>query len=156
MEVEVVDEQVALVGGGGDDAITLGPEVADGIQSGPGTTVVVDGKPVGSSLGDFGVVAESVLVLDGVNVLDAEAIAGTEDGTAIVGMKKVLEHEGDVGGALADKAVEKVVFVVRHELAEVFHLFFQGVHHVSGWVTKKGCSPDTLFPYNHFFLELSV
>ena len=41
MEVEVVDEQVALVGGGGNDAIPLGPEVADGIQSGLGTTVVV-------------------------------------------------------------------------------------------------------------------
>jgi hypothetical protein len=57
-----------------------------------------------------------VPVLDDVDVLHPEEIAGAHHGAGVVRLVDVLQHHGDMARALGCDTVEELAFVVRDEL----------------------------------------
>ena len=49
---------------------------------------------------------KGVEVFDDVDILDAEAVAGTEDGGGVVGLVDVFEGEGEPAGAAGEDGFE--------------------------------------------------
>ena len=77
--------------------------------------VVVD--PLAAAHGNIAGGVEGVAVLDDVNVLHAEAVAAAQYGAGVMRLVDVLQHHGDVAGAVLDEAVEELPFVVGNHLA---------------------------------------
>lgn len=125
-DVEVGDECVVSMGSGGDDAVAAAAELSvGGLDVGVG--VVVD--PLGGTYGDVARGVEGIVVLDDVDVLDAETVAGTKDGGGVVGLVDVFEGDGDVACAEGRYAVDECAAVVGDELGGGFveGFLFRGV-----------------------------
>ena len=73
-------------------------------------------NPLGGSDGDVAGRVEGIVGFDDMDVLDAEAVAGAEDGGGVVGLVYVFEDDGDVACAERCETVEEVSFVVGDEL----------------------------------------
>ncbi len=112
-DVEVGDEGVVSMRGGGDDAVAFLTEgTVGGLDVGVG--VVVD--PFGGAYGDIAGGVEGVVALDDVDILYAETVAGAEDGGGIVRLVDILQRHGDVAGAEGRYAVDEGAAVLGDEL----------------------------------------
>ena len=116
-DVEVGDEGVVGVGGGGDDAVAAAAQLGIG-RLDVGVGIVVD--PLGGAHGDVAGGVEGVVALDDMDVLDAEAVAGAEDGGGIVRLVDILQRHGDVAGAEGRYAVDEGAAVLGDELCAGF------------------------------------
>lgn len=112
-DVEIGDEGVVGVGSGGDDAVAATAQLGIG-RLDVGVGIVVD--PLGGAHGDVAGGVEGVVALDDMDVLDAEAVAGAEDGGGIVGLVDILQRHGDVAGAEGRNAVDEGAAVLGNEL----------------------------------------
>ena len=99
--------------GGGDDAVAAAAQFGIG-RLDVGVGVVVD--PLGRAYGDVAGGVEGVVALDDMDVLDAEAVSGAEDGGGIVGLVDILEGHGDVACAQGRYAVDEGAAVLGDEL----------------------------------------
>ena len=80
----------------------------------------VEVDPFVGAHGDIGVGCVFVMVLDDVDILDAEAVAAAQDGTGVVGLEDVFEDDADVACAVEDEFVEELAFVGTEELGGGF------------------------------------
>lgn len=122
-DVEVGDEGVVGVGCGGDDAVAA---AAKFVVGGGDVRVGVVVDPFGGANSDVARGVEGIVALDDMDVLDAETVAGAEDGCGVVGLVDVFECHGDVAGAEGGYAVDELAAVVGNELRGGFVECFFG------------------------------
>jgi len=133
-QVKILEFTIVLVGRGSHNPVTCqfqGLKCGDSIVW--GQVVAFEGEPFVGAEGHVGADPVFVPVFDDVDILDAEAFAGPEDCAGVMGLKDILEHNGQVTRALQQSLFKLFKASIRDKLPEVVN---QSIFH--GRWKKKG------------------
>ena len=109
------------VGGSGDEGIALGFEFAEagGGVVGVGLVMAVEGEPTVCTNADVAVGRKIVAGFDGMDVLNPETIAASQDSAGVMGLVDIFQNDGDLTGSFAQDGTEAIAAIFRQKFLKV-------------------------------------